>query len=75
MKGMDQTEDSDLLKMALILEERERRFFPVRCQTKFRLLEVGKNFSKGGPEKGRSRANSLKTLVLNQLLLGESPQA
>jgi len=27
MKGMDQAQDADLLKMALILEEREQKFF------------------------------------------------
>ena len=73
MKGMDQTEDSDLLKMALILEERERRFFS-EVSDKVPLPEVGRIFRKVAQKKERSLAK-LKTLGLNQLLLGESPKA
>ena len=68
MKGMDQTEDSDLLKMALILEERERRFFS-EVSDKVPLPEVGRIFRKVAQKKERSLAK-LKTLGLNQLLLG-----
>jgi rubrerythrin len=65
MKGMDQTEDSDLLKMALILEERERRFFS-EVSDKVPLPEVGRIFRKVAQKKERSLAK-LKTLGLNQL--------
>jgi len=70
MKGMDQTEDSDLLKMALILEERERRFFS-EVSDKVPLPEVGRIFRKVAQKKERSLAK-LKTLGLNQFLRGES---
>jgi rubrerythrin len=65
MKGMDQTEDSDLLKMALILEERERRFFS-EVSDKVPLPEVGRIFRKVAQKKEKSLAK-LKTLGLNQL--------
>jgi rubrerythrin len=64
MKGMDQTEDSDLLKMALILEERERRFFS-EVSDKVPLPEVGRIFRKVAQKKERSLAK-LKTLGLTQ---------
>jgi rubrerythrin len=73
MKGMDQTEDSDLLKMALILEERERRFFS-EVSDKVPLPEVGRIFRKVAQKKEKSLAK-LKTLGLNQLLLGKSGKA
>ena len=65
MKGMDQTEDSDLMKMALILEERERRFFS-EVSDKVPLPEVGRIFRKVAQKKERSLAK-LKTLGLTQL--------
>ena len=64
MKGMDQTEDADLLKMALILEERERRFFS-EVSDKVPLPEVGRIFRKVAQKKERSLAK-LKTLSLTQ---------
>ena len=70
MKGMDQTKDADLLKMALTLEERERRFFS-EVSDKVPLLEVGGIFRKVAQKKERSLAK-LKTLGLNQFLRGES---
>jgi rubrerythrin len=73
MKGMDQTQDADLLKMALILEERERRFFS-EVSDRVPLPEVGRIFRKVAQKKERSLAK-LKTLGLNQLLLGKSGKA
>jgi rubrerythrin len=70
MKGLDQTKDADLLKMALILEERERRFFS-EVSDKVPLPEVGRIFRKMAQKKERSLAK-LKTLGLNQFLRGES---
>ena len=70
MKGIDQTKDADLLKMALILEERERRFFS-EVSDKVPLPEVGRIFRKMAQKKERSLAK-LKTLGLNQSLWGES---
>jgi len=70
MTGMDQTKDADLLKMALILEERERRFFS-EVSDKVPLPEVGRIFRKMAQKKERSLAK-LKTLGLNQFLRGES---
>lgn len=69
-EGMDQTKDVDLLKMALILEERERRFFS-EVSDKVPLLEVGRIFRKMAQKKERSLAK-LKTLGLNQFLRGEA---
>jgi len=73
MKGMDQTKDADLLKIALILEERERRFFS-EVSGKVPLPEVGRIFRKMAQKKERSLAK-LKTLGLNQFLLGKSGKA
>jgi hypothetical protein len=64
MKGLDQTKDADLLKMVLILEERERRFFS-EVSNKVPLLEVGRIFRKVAQKKERSLAK-LKNLSLNQ---------
>jgi len=69
-KGMDQTKDVGLLKTALILEERERRFFS-EVSDKVPLPEVGRIFRKVAQKKERSLAK-LKTLGLNQFLRGES---
>jgi rubrerythrin len=69
-EGMDQTKDVDLLKMALILEERERRFFS-EVSDKVPLLEVGRIFRKMAQKKEKSLAK-LKTLGLNQFLRGEA---
>ena len=69
-EGMDQTKDVDLLKMALILEERERRFFS-EVSDKVPLPEVGRIFRKVAQKKERSLAK-LKTLGLNQFLRGEA---
>ena len=65
MKGMDQTKDADLLKTALLLEERERRFFS-EVSEKVPLPEVGRIFRKMAQKKERSLAK-LKTLSLNPL--------
>ncbi len=70
MKGMDQNKDVDLLKMALILEERERRFFS-EVSDKIPLPEVGRIFRRMAQKKERSLAK-LKTLGLNQFLRSES---
>jgi rubrerythrin len=72
VKGMDQTKDVDLLKIALILEERERRFFS-EVSDKVPLPEVGRIFRKIAQKKERS-LSKLKTLGLNQFLRGE-PQS
>jgi len=69
-EGMDQIKEVDLLKTALILEERERRFF-TEVSDKVPLPEVGRIFRKVAQKKERSLAK-LKTLSLNQFLLGES---
>ncbi len=69
-KGMDQTKDVDLLKTALILEERERRFFS-EVSDKVPLPEVGRIFRKVAQKKEGALAK-LKTLGLNQSLRGES---
>ena len=65
MKGMDQTMDADLLKTALVLEERERRFFS-EVSEKVPLPEVGRIFRKMAQKKERSLAK-LKTLRFNPL--------
>ena len=70
---MDQSKDADLLKTALVLEERERRFFS-EVSGKVPLPEVGRVFRKVAQKKEKSLAK-LKTLGLNQLLLGESGKA
>jgi rubrerythrin len=70
MKAMDQTKDVDLLKMALILEERGRRFFS-EVSDKLPLPEVGRIFRKMAQKKERSLVK-LKALGLNQFLRGES---
>jgi len=70
MKGMDQTKDVDLLKMALILEGRERRFFS-EVSDKVPLPEVARIFRRVAERKERSLAK-LKTLGLNQFLGVES---
>jgi len=62
MKGLDQTKDADLLKMVLILEERERRFFS-EVSNKVPLPEVGRIFRKVAQKKERS-LGKLKTLGL-----------
>jgi len=59
-EGMDQTKDVDLLKMALILEERERRFFS-EVSDRVPLPEVGRIFRKVAQKKERS-LTKLKTL-------------
>jgi rubrerythrin len=72
-EGVDQTKDEDLLKMALILEERARKFFS-EASDKVPLPEVGRIFRKVAQKKEKSLAK-LKTLGLNHFLLGESGQA
>ncbi len=64
LKMTDQMRDADLLKMALILEERERRFFS-EVSGKIPLPEVGRIFRKMAQKKEKSLAK-LKTLSLNQ---------
>jgi rubrerythrin len=65
VEGRDQTKDVELLKTALILEERERRFFS-DVSDKVPLPEVGRIFRKVAQKKERSLAK-LKTLGLTQL--------
>ena len=62
---MDQSKDADLLKTALVLEERERRFFS-EVSGKVPLPEVGRVFRKVAQKKEKSLAK-LKTLGLTQL--------
>jgi rubrerythrin len=66
MKVMDQTQDVDLLKVALILEEREQRFFN-DVSDKVPFPEVVRIFRKLAQKKEKSLAK-LRTLGLNQLL-------
>jgi rubrerythrin len=63
--GMDQSKDVDLMKTALILEERERRFFS-EVSDKVPLPEVGRVFRKVAQKKEKSLAR-LKSLGLTQL--------
>jgi hypothetical protein len=60
-KGMDQTKDAGLLKTAMILEERERRFFS-EMSDKVPLPEVRRIFRKVAQKKEKSLAK-LKTLA------------
>jgi hypothetical protein len=62
---MDQSKDVDLMKTALILEERERRFFS-EVSDKVPLPEVGRVFRKVAQKKEKSLAK-LKSLGLTQL--------
>jgi rubrerythrin len=64
-EGMDQSRDVDLLKTALVLEERERRFFS-EVSDKVPLPEVGRVFRKVAQKKEKSLAK-LKSLGLTQL--------
>ena len=64
IKAMDQGSDADLLKTALILEERERRFFS-DAAGKVPLPEVGRIFRKVAQKKEKSLAK-LKTISLNK---------
>jgi len=61
----DQTRDVDLLKAALILEEKERRFF-YDCSVKVSLPEVTRIFRKIALKKEKNLAK-LNSLSLNQL--------
>ncbi len=65
MKGMDPTQDSDLLKTALVFEERERRFFS-DVSDKVPLPEVGRIFRKMAQKKEKSLVK-LKSLTLSQM--------
>jgi rubrerythrin len=64
-EGMDQSKDANLLKMALLLEEREGRFFS-EVSDRIPLPEVGRIFRKVAQKKEKSLAK-LKTLDLTQL--------
>ena len=66
IKGMDQQQDVDFLKMALILEEREQRFFN-DVSDKVPFPEVARIFRKMAQKKEKS-LTKLRTLGLNQLL-------
>jgi rubrerythrin len=55
MKGMDQAQEEDLLKMALILEEREQRFFN-DVSDKLPFPEVARIFRKMAQKKEKSIA-------------------
>lgn len=55
MKGMNQAQDEDLLKMALILEEREQRFFN-GVSDKLPFPEVARIFRKMAQKKEKSIA-------------------
>ena len=61
----DQTRDVDLLKAAVILEEKERRFF-YDCSVKVPLPEVTRIFRKIAVKKDKNLAK-LNSLSLNQL--------
>lgn len=66
VKITDQAEDADLLKGALILEEREQRFFH-EASGKVPLPEVTRIFRKIAQKKEKNLAN-LKSVGLNLLL-------
>jgi rubrerythrin len=67
MKVMDQPQDVDLLKMALILEEREQKFFN-DVSDKVPFPEVVRIFRKIAQKKEKSLVK-LRTLGLNQFLI------
>ena len=62
----DQVQDADLLKAALVLEEKEQNFFS-DSSAKIPLPEVARTFRRIAQKKGKSLAK-LKALGLNQLL-------
>ena len=64
MEAIDQSRDADLLKTALILEERAQRYFS-DVSGKVPLPEVGRIFRKVAQKKEKSLAN-LKNISLNE---------
>jgi len=66
LKGLSQTEDTDLLKIALLLEGRSERFFQ-DASSKVPLPEVARIFRKVGQKKGENLTR-LQSLGLNQTL-------
>jgi hypothetical protein len=66
LKDLSQTEDTDLLKIALLLEERSKRFFQ-DASTKIPLPEVARIFRKVGQKK-EENLTKLQNLGLNQTL-------
>jgi hypothetical protein len=66
LKVVDQMEDADLLRAALVLEEREKKFFD-DVSIKVPLPEVARIFRKITQKKQRNLAK-LQSLALNQTL-------
>ena len=66
LKVVDPMEDADLLRTALILEEREKKFFS-DVSSKVPLPEVARIFRKMAQKKQENLAK-LQSLVLNQTL-------
>jgi hypothetical protein len=64
LQGMDQTEDTGLLKIALLLQERERQFFR-DASLKVPLPEVARIFRKIAQKKEENLTH-LQSLGLNQ---------
>jgi hypothetical protein len=64
MKEMDHSSDADLLKTALVLEERAQRFFS-DVSGKVPLPEVGRIFRKAAQKKEKSLAR-LNSITLNK---------
>ncbi len=66
LEGASQAEDTDLLKIALLLEERSKRFF-VDASSKVPLPEVARIFRKVGQKK-EENLTKLQNLGLSQTL-------
>jgi rubrerythrin len=66
LKGLSQIDDTDLLKIALLLEERGNRFFR-DASAKVPLPEVARIFRKVGQKK-EENLTKLQSLGLNQTL-------
>ena len=66
LKGPSQADDKDLLKIALLLEERSKRFFQ-DASSKVPLPEVARIFRKVGQKK-EENLTKLQSLGLNQTL-------
>jgi rubrerythrin len=65
-KGLSSTGDTDLLKIALLVEEKGRKFF-LEASTKLPLPEVARIFRKVGQKK-EENLTRLQSLGLNQTL-------
>ena len=66
LKGLDQTQDVGLLRVALLLEEREKKFFR-DASAKVPLPEVARIFRKVGQKKDEN-LTKLQSLGLSQTL-------